>query len=121
MTYFSHLTVYKYNGKKLKVDYSTIPVEEKVWGKGYTPLEVKSLVSNETISLRKSKRIKNRKEVCASHSHHDEIYKITLVSRMDILDENEIIDFLNELFNYHFWYKFKYRKFLQSKLKSLKS
>ena len=95
--FYSKLTIYKFQKGKLKIDYSTIPVEK------ISENVIKSEVSGIEITL-------NPK----SWFHVAGSYTVSLIS--EDFDEDKIIKTLKESFDKHFWYKFSYRKFLEKKI-----
>ena len=99
--FYSKLTVYRFQGKKLKIDYSTIPVKK------ISDNVIKSEVSDMEITLNKK-----------PYFHVKGSYTVSLVS--EDFNEEDILKTLKESFDKHFWYKFSYRKFLNKKIKQVK-
>ena len=104
--YYSKLTIYKFSKNKLKLDYSTIPIKVKSFENG-KPKVISSEVSEQEITLNNKPyfRVKDS-------------YTVSLIS--EEFNESEIVDLLQKSFNKHFWYKFKYKKFLNKKIKYIK-
>ena len=110
------LDVYTYNENKIKCDYYCIPVIpiEKDW---------KSEVSNDTLSSKDFKwtEVFKNKEVINDFNmvkfrKKDGHFTVSLIMYGDLEhDEQMALRKLYYLFNKHFWYKSKYRKFLDKK------
>lgn len=97
--FYSFITVYNFDKKKIKMDYATIPVELK-------ENELLSKISVSKFSY-PIKEFEKGKTFC----------KVACLS--DDFNEEEIKKKLSNLFNRHFWYKFKFKKFLTNRLKRI--
>ena len=103
------LTVYKYNKKKIKCDYSCIPVtlnEEGNWKSGASQEEI----IGEGFKKKDDYRVRYNKQKDGKSC------RVELITVGDMeKDEDEAIKKIYDLFSKHFWYKFKYKKFLDKK------
>lgn len=102
MKYLARLSVYKFSRKKMKCDYSIIPVEIKE-GKVY------SQVSKETLDYKGEKWFNRKehsfKEICIIFNCND------FEAQEDFLRRQAIKEFKK-----HFIFSFKHKKFLDKKI-----
>ena len=111
------LTVYQYSKNKIKCDYSIIPVS---W---IDSEHLQSGVSKEKIDAANFKISKNKDFLPSDYIKFDKQKegdgcKVSILSEGSIeLVEKRILKKLYKEFRKHFWYKFKYKKFLDKKKK----
>ncbi len=115
--YFLQLTVYQYNKKKIKMDYSCIPVKLKSFE---NPITLFSEVSDEKIDVSKAKfRAKN--DIICSKSEKQKEGKaiktyIVVQSLNGLEDEEKLKKELLKIFKRHWFYKIKYMNFINKKI-----
>lgn len=102
--FYTFLTVYKFNKKKIKVDYAHLKVREE-------NNRLFSLASNEEIVLPKMQEFKN---YSFGHRKENGVYQVCCISPKD--DEKTTVAFLKRYFDKIFWYKFGFRKVLAKKV-----
>ena len=111
------LTVYQYSKNKIKCDYSIIPVS---WDYNNNAF-LQSGVSKEKISIEGFKVSKNPFCLPADFIKFDKQKegdgcKVSILAYGSLeVVENRILTKLYKEFKKHFWYKFKYKKFLDKK------
>lgn len=117
--YYLQLTVYQYDRKKIKMDYSCIPVEiiSMINNK---PTSLKSEVSDEVIDINKMK-FYNSKELIGSLSEKKEEGKAVktsiLVKSIDGLEDEEMMKlYLLKKFFSRWRLRRSYIKFLKKKI-----
>lgn len=103
------LTVYQYSKNKVKCDYSIIPVSRNFNGDWQSGVS-KEIIANDGFRLMDSGYIKFDKQ------KEGDGCKVSIITTGSIEEvENEMLKKLYKEFTKHFWYKLKYKKFLNKK------
>lgn len=130
--YFLRLTVYQYDKKKIKMDFSCVPVDVLKENYG-VPTELQSQVSEEKIDISKMTFNKCFLEGQVKYDKKKPLYlgkidgkekegkakkvAILVISpNMEIENEKIMKTWLLETFRRDFWYKRSYIKFLNKKI-----
>ena len=115
--YFLQLTVYQYNKKKIKMDYSCIPVKLKSFE---NPITLFSEVSDEKIDVSKAKFRAKNDIICSKSEKQKEGQAvktyIVVQSINGLEDEERMKKELLKIFKRRWFYKIKYIKFINKKL-----